>query len=147
MSLPPPLPPHPNLSSSHRPSQSTTNARPPVPPLPPNYRPDSRTHPLFAPMPERIMPSLPADVCVIHIKARQFLTYRYFNLTSIFFRLCFFFKKKKLFFLIHFRLLAHSTTLLWRRLLKCPTLTPSNSTHIHLIPLILKLAAVHHMPP
>ncbi|GJJ14818.1 hypothetical protein Clacol_009086 [Clathrus columnatus] len=60
MSLPPPLPPHPN--PSHRVSQQSVNSKPPLPPLPPDYQPDSQTHPLFAPMPERIMPSLPADI-------------------------------------------------------------------------------------
>lgn len=121
MSLPPPPlppPPHPHPPPHHR-SESNSN-RPPLPPLPPDYRPDSQTHPLFAPMPERIMPSLPADVriktCHINRRAKHELNPNS-SLTSNF-------------FIISSRSLAHSTTLLPRPL-QCPTNIHSTTSHIH----------------
>ncbi|KAF8503955.1 hypothetical protein JB92DRAFT_3123194 [Gautieria morchelliformis] len=59
----PPLPndyPHQQHPHAHHPSR---HSKPPVPPLPPNFRPeDDRALDLVAPMPERAMPSLGADM-------------------------------------------------------------------------------------
>ncbi|KAF8471021.1 hypothetical protein JB92DRAFT_2838411 [Gautieria morchelliformis] len=66
MSYAPTLPPLPNdyphQQHSHAHHQSR-HSKPPVPPLPPNFRPeDDRALDLVAPMPERAMPSLGADM-------------------------------------------------------------------------------------
>ena len=60
MSYAPMVPPLPQDFNNPR----RRNSKPPIPPLPPNFHPDQ---PLAAPMPERAMPTLPADVYMIHI--------------------------------------------------------------------------------
>ncbi|KIJ39832.1 hypothetical protein M422DRAFT_257433 [Sphaerobolus stellatus SS14] len=53
---PPAVPPYPTNFYDQR--QYRQNSKPPVPPLPPDFHPDQS---VVSPMPERIMPNLPAD--------------------------------------------------------------------------------------
>ncbi|KAF8522642.1 HCP-like protein [Hysterangium stoloniferum] len=57
---PPTVPPLPQ-SFHNQPRRQNSNPAPPIPPLPPNFQPEKQ-HPMLAPMPERAMPSLPADM-------------------------------------------------------------------------------------
>ncbi|KIJ35629.1 hypothetical protein M422DRAFT_262017 [Sphaerobolus stellatus SS14] len=54
---PPAVPPYPSNFYDQR--QYRQNSKPPVPPLPPDFHPEQS---VVSPMPERIMPNLPADV-------------------------------------------------------------------------------------